>query len=171
MTSLGTATQKMPAAFAARTPFGESSKATASCASTPSALERLEIERRRRLGPNGIAVGSADRVPADGLLEPFEVHVDPATRRAGDDRPLQAVLPSGGEVLHDAGAQLLGLDQRDLTCVAPFVQRLTVERLTNQFLQVRHRIEQSVGGADDRRPELGRQFVAVIAVEELPACA
>ncbi len=40
----GTATVKIPAAFAARTPFSESSNATASAAVEPSVVERFEVE-------------------------------------------------------------------------------------------------------------------------------
>ena len=80
------------------------------------------------------------------------MHVDPATRRAGDDRPLQPVAPRRGEVLRDAGPQLLRLDQRDLVYVAPLVQRLPLERLADELLEMRHRIPRRVGACPRPSP-------------------
>ena len=170
MTSFGTATVKIPAAFAARTPCGESSKATASSA-RPEQAERLEIERGRRLCARGVAVGGADRVPADRLLEPLEMEVDPAARRARDDRALQPVTARGGEIVDDAGPHLLRLDQRELVRVAAVVERDAVERLADELLEVAHRAPRRVRRADERRPQILRQLVAVLAVEHLPAGA
>ncbi len=69
-------------------------------------------------------------------LEPLEVHVDPAARRARDDRALQAVPLRGREVVGDPGPQLLRLDQRELVRVAPLVQRVALERLADELLEV-----------------------------------
>ena len=46
--------------------------------------------------------------------------------------------------------------------VALLVQCLALERLADQLLEVSHRIEGSVGRSYDRRPQLGRQLVAVL---------
>ena len=68
------------------------------------------------------------------------MHVDPAARRARDDRALQAVPLGGGEVVGDSRPQLFRLDQRQLVRVAPLVQRLALERLADELLEVVHRV-------------------------------
>src|SRR6185312_2599321 len=66
------------------------------------------------------------------------------------------------------GAQLLRLDQRDLVRVAALVESLALERLADELLEVVHRAPDT-RRADDRRPLVLRQLVAVLAVEPLPA--
>ena len=55
------------------------------------------------------------------------------------------------------------------SCVAArVVQRLPVERLADELLEMADRIERRADRADERRPLIGRQLVAVLAVEPLP---
>ena len=108
MTGFGTATVKIPAATAAATPFGESSKAIASSGAHAQRLERLEVEHRARLAALAVAVGAEDARPAVGEPEPLEVALDPVPRAARHDPDLEAergARPRGSLDARRAAAQ------------------------------------------------------------------
>ena len=121
------------------------------CCCNAEQLERLDVHHRARLRTCAVVIGGDDRVPAELALEPPEVHVDPAARRARDDRALQVEAVGRSEVFRDARPQLLGLDQRQLVRIAALVQRVALERLADEVLEVVHRAPRPPGRPDELR--------------------
>ena len=161
----------MPAAFAARAPFGESSNATASSAGDAELVERLEVERRARLRALGVVVGGDDRVPADRRARAArDACRSTGATRSRRSRASARARSANVEVVGDARAQLLRLEQRQLVRVPPLVQLVAVERLADELLEVPPDVP-AVDRADHQRPLVGRQFVPELAVQPLPAGA
>jgi hypothetical protein len=90
VTGFGTATHQIPAAFAAVTPWGESSNAMASSGGA----QRGEVEARA--GLRGVEVAGEHRVEAVGETCPQELCRHPVAGRARGDGHLEAL--SGGVV-------------------------------------------------------------------------
>ena len=129
--------------------------------------ERLEVEIGPRLRARLVVVGGDDRVPADLLLEPRQVQVDPRARGAGDDRALETAAFRLREVLGDPGPQLLRLDQRELVRPPACVDPLALDRCADELLQVLDRLEAAVR-TDSLGPAAERQLVPVLLVHALP---
>ena len=151
MTGFGTATQKISAARAALTPFGESSNAIASYGSTPSA---------------SIAVRGDDVRPPLGTADALEVFRDPTVGAGGNDRDRETEPVRLVEVRLDARPQRLEREQLELARLPRGRDRLAVDRLVEKLVEL-VQLVRSPDRPDPQRESLLRQLDAVL-LEDLP---
>jgi hypothetical protein len=166
VTPLGTATVKIPAAFAALTPFGESSKAIASSAETPrrSSASRYRVGRGFERSALRSAVTISSKCSARCRRRRWR-----STHSREELETIAVLSPcrsASSEVGEDPGPEVLDLEQLELVLPTAGPDGLAVDRPV-ELLEVVERLEAS-DRSDDRRPAIERELLAVLPVDLLP---
>ena len=136
----GIATVFIPAVWAARSPFGESSKTTQAAGSTP----RRSAASRNRSGAGftrSHVVTRADRVKEGHQIVPLEPRVDPRRRAAGCYGKTERQSTRLAEALADARQQGLLAAQPPVLIAHERGEGVPVQRLRQRGAQVLERVE------------------------------